>query len=230
MTDIAWCSDIAINSDTAQTVVCAVSVYGTLDYLRLVLSALSPLVLIVGVHVARTNIASAKDTARKKATLDMIEKVESMPHYRSMHNTFAYHRNQESFDRLHNPQEAKDQSERTNVLDYLNHYELVSIGISKEILDEEFYKSWMRGPFVRDWNAAADFVQRERWKHDEKSNNWEYHAQLFEHFQHYATSWSSEAICLNQETSRPPANPKGPGDEALPDGEKASGTDGQARC
>ncbi|NVK14941.1 MAG: DUF4760 domain-containing protein [Rhodobacteraceae bacterium] len=219
MTDFTWCSDVLLNPETAQTIVCAVPVSDTLDYWRLGLGLLSPIVLVIGVYVALRNIGAAKETARRKATLDMIEKVESMPHYRAMHETFAYHRRLDSFLRLIDPQETKDREERTNVHDYLNHYELVSIGIKNEILDEDFYKSWMKGPFVRDWNAAAKFVQRERWKYDADTKTWTYHEQLFEHFQSIAVAWSEEAKRLDKNTSGPPKKPEGPGDEAYPDGE-----------
>lgn len=205
-----------INSSSAQTIICAVPVSGFLDYLQLFIMSVSPIILIVGVIVATKNIASARETARKKATLDMIEKVESMPHYRAMHATFSYHRKLKSFDRLHDPSEVKDKTERTNVLDYLNHYELVGIGIAEDILDEDFYKNWMRGPFVRDWNAAADFVQRERWKFDEGRKKWVYNEQLFEHFQMYATRWSTDAVKLDAKFAGPPDKPAGPGDEAYP--------------
>lgn len=218
VTNIAWCSDVVINPETAQTLVCAVSVFTPLDYWQLGISACGPIVLIIGVIVALINIRTAKETARKKATLDMIEKVESMPHYRDMHETFAYHRRLDSFLRLTDPKEMKDRQERTNVHDYLNHYELVSIGLKNEILDLKIYESWMKGPFVRDWNAAAKFIQRERWKFDIQTQKWTYHAQLFEHFQSVARGWSEEAICLSQETSGPPEQPQGPGDEAYPDG------------
>jgi Domain of unknown function (DUF4760) len=45
--------------------------------------------------------------------------------------------------------------------DYINHYELVAIGIRSNILDERMYRTWMEGPFVRDFNSAADFIQSE---------------------------------------------------------------------
>lgn len=152
----------------------------------------------------------------------MIEKVESAPHYCSLHSVFSYHRRQGSFERLHNPTEEKDKDERQAVLDYLNHHELVSIGIRTEILDAKFYRDWMLGPSVRDWNAAANFTQRERWKWNAEQGCWKYHSPLFENFQAVACEWSSEAIVLNETYSSPPGAPSGPGDEALPE------TDGSA--
>ncbi len=152
----------------------------------------------------------------------MIEKVESTPHYQNLHAAFSYHRRQDSFAKLHDPKETKDKDERQAVLNYLNHYELIAIGISKKILDEQIYKSWMRGPFVRDWNAAAGFIQRERWKWDDGTRAWEYHAVLFENYQAIACRWSTDATNLVQDTKPHPNTPSGPGDEALPDGNDPS--------
>jgi len=149
----------------------------------------------------------------------MIEKVESTHHYQLLHAAFSYHRRQDTFARLHDPQETKDKSERQSVLDYLNHYELVSIGLQKRILDDKIYRDWMRGPFVRDWNAAATFIQRERWKWDEEKKDWHYHYPLFENYQAVATRWSDEAIILIEDEKDRPKSPAGPGDEALPDGD-----------
>ncbi len=75
----------------------------------------------------------------------------------------------------------------------------------------------MLGPFVRDWNAAADFVQRERWKWDEEKRKWTYRARLFENYQAVARMWSYEAKNINKNSSPPPEAPSGPGDEALPE-------------
>lgn len=180
-------------------------------------SLLTPLIVLISIGVAFLGVRSARASARQRATLDMIEKVESAPHYRSLHAVFSYHRRQDSFSRLHNPTEEKGKSERQAVLDYLNHYELVSIGIREQILDAEFYRNWMLSPFVRDWNAAANFIQRERWKWDSKQSLWTYHDPLFENYQFMAKKWSYEAVDLSRNSSGPPDVPSGPGDEALPD-------------
>lgn len=167
-----------------------------------------------------------RKTARQRATLDMIEKVESTPHYRDLHSVFSYHRRQDSFHRLHNPSEEKDKQERQALLDYLNHYELVSIGISKKILDAEIYKEWMLGPFIRDWNAASSFIQRERWKWDEAAAKWRYHSPLFANYQSVAKLWSAKAVDLDQTSSSPPEEPTGPGDESLPEAHRKEETVG----
>lgn len=172
-------------------------------------------------------VRMARASARERATLDLIEKVESTPHYRALHSAFSYHRRQDCFARLHNPTEAKDKEERQSVLAYLNHYELVSIGLTKKILDEDIYKRWMLGPFVRDWNAAADFIQKERWKRSASEDSWYYHSPLFEHYQKYACKWSNDAVRIDEHYSGPPDAASGPGDEPVP--KAAAGNDEQAR-
>lgn len=113
-------------------------------------SLITPVIILGSVCVAILGVPSARASVRRKATLDMIEKTESTPHYREFHAAFAYHRRQSSFSRLHDPTEEKDKQERQKILDYLNHYEIIAIGIRHDILDAKIYRSWMQGPFIRD--------------------------------------------------------------------------------
>jgi len=203
--------------EAAQTLICVASSFHWT-------SLLTPIIILLSVLVAMLGVWSARASTRQRATLDMIEKVESTPHYKTLHAVFSYHRRQDTFDRLHDPQEAKDSEERQAVLDYLNHYELVAIGVCREILDEAIYRDWMRGPFVRDWNAAARFIQRERWKWDEAARSWHYHDALFEHYQLVASRFSSKAIKLDKTTFTHPEAPHGPGDDPIPvDGQDDAG-------
>lgn len=155
--------------------------------------------------------------ARERATLDLIEKVESGEHYRTIVHTFTDLRRGKGFSHLHKPQTERDKEERRCVNDYMNHYELVAIGIRAGILDEGFYRDWMRGPVVRDWNAAAEWVQRERWKR-EPDGSWKYYGKIFINYEILAGAWSNEAIRLDQLHSGPPSDAEagGPGDEPLP--------------
>lgn len=179
-------------------------------------SLLTPAVVAISALAAAWGVVQARATARKRATLDLIEKFESTDHYRGLHAIFMYHRRSDSFERLHNPREEKDRTERQAVLDYLNHYELVAIGILNGILDEEFYRTWMKGPFVRDWNAAATFIQRERWKQADGADDFVYYRRLFENFQQVACAWGRAAVRLTAESGGRPLRPEGPGDEHLP--------------
>lgn len=158
---------------------------------------------------------TAHRVARIKATIDLIEKRESTTVYRDCNKTFSRLRRGKGFSHLNAPK-PEDQGEREDVKDYLNHYELVALGIRKRVLDDGFYRGWMGGPFVRDWNAASDWIQRERWKCND-AGQWEYDDNIFEHFEFIATRWSREARRLKAEPRIPPADVgTGPGDEALP--------------
>ena len=210
------CSQTELAAETTQAfIVCVVSSHSWAVFL-------TPAIILVSAALAAWGVLFARGSARKRATLDMIEKFESTKHYRDLRGTFSYYRRAGGFERLHNPKEEKDNAERQSVLEYLNHYELVAIGICNDILDAKIYRQWMLGPFVRDWNAASDFIQRERWKLNEKTQEWQYRYQLFENYQSVATKWSEEAINLTRESSEPPTKAEGPGDDPLPDSDANS--------
>ncbi|SEP85030.1 protein of unknown function [Devosia sp. YR412] len=182
-----------------------------------VISYVTPILVAISASIAVWGIIWARSVACMRATLDIIEKTESTEHYRGLNKTFSARRKANSFQELHHPgADAALSTERTNVIDYLNHYELVSIGLLRNLLDFKIYKDWIGGPFVRDWNAAADFIQQERWQWDDKTSRWLYRERAFSNFAKVARKMSKEARILTQETSRPPAAPEGPNDAALP--------------
>ena len=178
---------------------------------------ITPALVLISACIAYLSVATNRRIARQRATLDLIEKVESSEHYRNIVNTFTTLRRGRGFAHLNNPLTDDDKATRRRLNDYLNHYEIVAIGIRAGILDEAFYRDWMRGPLVRDWNAAASFVQRERWKR-KPDGEWEYYGKVFLAYERLARRWSREAIMLSKAYSGPPSDEEagGPGDEALP--------------
>lgn len=177
---------------------------------------ISPALVFVSAIIAYVGIRNVRAVARQRATLDFIEKVESTPHYRTLNDNFSRLRRGPGFDHLHDPQTADDQTDRSAIQDYLNHYEMVAIGIRNNILDARIYRDWMLGAFVRDWNAASDWVQRERWKWDETAQIWTYHDKLYVNYGWAACAWSKAARRLDRHTTKPPQTASGPGDEAMP--------------
>jgi Domain of unknown function (DUF4760) len=125
---------------------------------------IAPLLILISVGVAIWGVRNAREIARQKATLDLIEKRESTEHYKTLLKTFREIRLGQGFGELANPLTDNAREARSSILDYINHYELVAIGIRRNILDELTYRDWMEGAFVRDFNAAADFIQGERWR------------------------------------------------------------------
>lgn len=178
---------------------------------------LGPAIVLLSASIAFYGVLTAKSIARKRATLDFIEKVESIEHYRKLAETFSRMRTSAGFSKLHTPTSDAEHADRRSVFDYINQYELVSIGIAQKILDEKFYRQWMASAFVRDWNTVSDFVQRERWKWNAALQTWEYADNLFDNFQTYACRWSKQAVALNKASSQPPPKAQGVGDQALPE-------------
>ena len=175
---------------------------------------ITPALVFLSAIIAWLAMRNTRAVARQRATLDMVEKKESTDHYRTLSSQFAELRQGPGLMHLIDPTED-DKPLRKAVIDYLNHYEIVSIGILENILDERIYRAWMEGAFVRDWNAAADWIQRERWKLRE--DKWEYRASIFENYQRVACRWSTEARNITKMSSAPPTAPAGPSDEPLPE-------------
>lgn len=179
--------------------------------------AIASTTVIIGLTAIGFATWTAHNVARLKATLDLIEKRESTEFYRQTNALFSSLRRGRGFAHLNNPTK-KHEGDRALVRDYLNHYELVSLGIRTKVLNGAFYRAWMGGPFVRDWNAASDWIQRERWKRDDRTRQWGYDEQIFEHFEYVATSWSTDAVRLKALPRTPPADADAGGvsDEPLP--------------
>jgi Domain of unknown function (DUF4760) len=193
------CSELPAVEATPTVIVCVASSF---DWVALVGLA----VIMVSVVVAWQSLKAAKASAAKRATLDMIEKAESTPYYHELYLNFAYHCRQKSLSSLHDAKEERDRKERQQVVSYLNHYKIVSIGIKEGILDENYYKEWMKGYFISDWNDASDFIQGLRWKWKENLRKWEYHPEIYKNYQTVACKWGNSAIRLDQTRSGPPAD------------------------
>jgi hypothetical protein len=179
-----------------------------------IVSFLPPLVALLALVVAwRTAIW----VARQKATIDLIEKSESTTVYRENSVRFSELRRGPGFLHLADPQSDGDRRDRRHVLDHLNHYELVALGIRRGVLSSGFYKRWMGGPFVRDWNAALDFIEVERWKCAPGEAE-RYDPKVFQNFERIARRWSPrDARPPLGVGGRRPAVLAGPGAELLPE-------------
>lgn len=174
-----------------------------------------PAIALLGLLVAwRTAVW----VARQKATLDLIEKRESTAYYRDNNRRFSELRRSGGLAALNNPQSAAEVDDRQRVIAYLNHYELVALGIRRGALSGGFYKRWMGGPFVRDWNAALDWIEGERWKHDPDTGVARYDAKVFGQFERVARRWSPKGARRPAGAAGvPPRARGGPSDEILPE-------------
>jgi hypothetical protein len=173
---------------------------------------------VISLLLAARSIRNTRAIARQKATLDLIEKVESTAHYRDVVKAFAT-LDTDALEALNAPASDEQKIARQHVLDYLNHYELVAIGIANDILDDGIYRRWMASYAVGDWNKAAQFVQAERWRLNEAGTDFEYRPDIFGNLQKAVGRWSSKAVVLTGDPATKPALPKlktAPGDLPLP--------------
>lgn len=109
------------------------------------------------------SISANKDIARKRATLDIIERRQSTEFYQDLYLAFKQVRQDPTgFEQIKDPSSPVLQEQRRKVLEYLNHYELIAIGIRRGILDKDVYAAFMRTQFVRDWLDAKPFIDHIR--------------------------------------------------------------------
>jgi hypothetical protein len=177
-------------------------------------SIVSAAIAVVSASIAFLGVRNARAVARQKATLDLIEKVESTEHYRTRTSNFTAIKRGKRFGDLVAPVTDADKAARLLLIDYLNHYELIALGIRNNILDAAIYREWMGSAFVGDWNDAADWIQRQRWKRGQ-DGRWQYDPRAYRNYQHVAQLWSTEARRLDRDSS-PEPNDTSPGDNPLP--------------
>lgn len=183
--------------------------------------------MFISACIAWRAISKNQDVNRRRATLDLIEKSESSEHYRVILTTFRdYLLDGDAAKRLkiHNPTNDAERLARRQVQQFLNHYELVSIGILGKSLHEKTYREWMMTVVIRDWNASADYIQRERWKYDAAADKWTYEPRVYGAFEKLTQRWGKTCGRVVTEISRtssePPGAPRGAPDMAAPKVEK----------
>jgi hypothetical protein len=182
-----------------------------------------PLLAFLSAGIAWIAITKNQDINRRRATLDLIEKSESSEHYRVILATFREYLvdgDDAKKASLHDAKNKDVKLARRQVQQFLNHYELVAIGVLGKSLHEKTYREWMMTVVIRDWNTAADYIQRERWKYDTVTERWVYTHRPYTTFERLAVKWAKrcnlKAIKISSTTSSPPAVPTGPADIAIP--------------
>ncbi|MEJ0012929.1 MAG: DUF4760 domain-containing protein [Bauldia sp.] len=121
--------------------------------------AVTAVAALIAAIIAMVSIYQNRKIARLRATLDLIERTESQEYYRDLVDHFKNVRDTNRFQELANTNDAEKIKEKTKILFFLNHYELLAIAFKRKILDRKFYSRWMRGTFVNDWLAAREFIE-----------------------------------------------------------------------
>ncbi len=130
---------------------------------------------VLGALVAIFSIGHQRAIARKRATLDLILRCDESDfqgliddYCKIRDNPYGLEKYAQSTEML-SPGDLKS----VGVIDrYLNHYEIVAVGISQEILDKKTYELWMRSAFVNDWNCACGYISKVRKQSPRNAKNY----------------------------------------------------------
>lgn len=114
-------------------------------------------------QMAANQITTARDNERLAATLRMLIHIQTNAHWLENRKLFVELRDSKDGLRKHAQEHSK---EAFAIRAMLNQYELISIGIGRGILDETMYRNYYRGTVVKDWMAAAQFIDAERKEND----------------------------------------------------------------
>lgn len=147
-----------LTEEAVRTIVCAAS-SGSWWLTPLILTISATTAAFLSVQAIRAN----RDIARKRASLDLIVQAEATEYYQTLRRAFHSIRNDEAgFEQIFAPTNPEILKQRQAVLSYLNHYELIAMGVFDGILDESVYRNYMRSIVVRDWYAAEPFIRHIR--------------------------------------------------------------------
>ncbi len=80
----------------------------------------------------------------------------------------------------------KDSKERAAILEILNNYEFIAVGVREKAFDFNLYKRMSYGTVVRDWDCFKSFVYDLRQKNDRKT--------LFQEFEWLAKKFKKNKL------------------------------------
>jgi len=144
--------------------------------------------LLMSAGVAALAYKSQKETARKRATLDLLHNNiwdEDCLRAAGNFNALARPKDESGTSQLDfwaDPRH-RDSPQVNDIRAILNDYELMALGIRRGIIDEGIYHAFYKGPLIRDWNRSKLFIEKIR--QQEKT-----HRILLE-FESLAKAWES---------------------------------------
>ncbi|VUD62264.1 hypothetical protein TDB9533_03006 [Thalassocella blandensis] len=127
----------------------------------------SPLAILLSATIAGIiagfSVKAQREIARKRATLDVILKSESDQYFERIYSVFASEKQRKSgLQTLLDPDTDGEKQAKWEVDNFLNHYELIAISIEQKILDENFYKTWMRSTYIRHYKESELYIEGTR--------------------------------------------------------------------
>ncbi len=121
--------------------------------------------------------------ASLRATIDYISNTEgTSEQWFKLRTKFSELMDQGSLVSLFGKDESEEKTEEVaTVCTFLNHFELTSVGIKHKILNENLYREWFRGSYIKIWRDSNPFISELRKRRSQPK--------LFIEFEDLATSW-----------------------------------------
>jgi hypothetical protein len=135
----------------------------------------------VALIVAKLTISMNRKIARRRATLDLLAQQRWDKDYLCTKQEFIKIRDGEGGLVKWSDKQYRNTLEINHIRNMLNDYELVSVGIKNEILDEKLYKEWFESSFTKDWKESKSFIMELRRS--------EQRDKLFKEFKWLARKW-----------------------------------------
>lgn len=157
-----------------------------------------PTILFASACIAFHSVRKQVETSRKKATLDLIVKTESEEYFQRNYAEFRELSKRNELEALakNTDRDDDEQSIKSTIDDFLNHYELTALSIRKGILDEGTYKEWMRSTLIAHYEASADYIQVVR---DNPGKPGEY-PDAYTEFENLAIAWRAGRNIISNRT------------------------------
>jgi hypothetical protein len=128
--------------------------------------AAGAIIAMISVSIAGVAFLYTRRANRRRATLDMVMKTlldeGAQKQYRKFRDIVRKDKNaDDSFKIISLTEEDQlDSEDRKTVLQQLNVYELMALGIRRKLFDEALYKRWYHNQFMTDYEGASDFISK----------------------------------------------------------------------
>ena len=128
--------------------------------------AAGALIAFVSAIVALGVFSYTRGANRRRATLDMVMKTlldeSAQKRYTEFKRLVRKDADISDCFKLESLVEATSENtaDRDLLIQQLNSYELVSLGIRRKLFDEAFYKLWFHNQFMKDFQSSHDFIRR----------------------------------------------------------------------
>lgn len=145
-------------------------------------------ILITGIAALAT-IVSNKINSQQRATIDLILHQKIDVNLIEAKKIWSEVKNNEQFEELACKENEKDTQRRPHILNILNNYEFIALGVRTGAFHEKTYKRAFYGVLTRDWDSCEAFITALRRQQGSET--------LFQEFEALAKKWKKKPLKKN---------------------------------